>query len=195
MTSELTFRWVVIVIFFTTMPVMAFFRVRAHVKEPLDRRQEGMFILLTLRPLGLALWLGVFAYMINPAWMAWSHVRLPDAIRWSGVAVWILSLSFLVWTLRNLGKNLTDTVVTRQAHSLVTSGPYRWVRHPFYDAVALFMLSIGLVSANWFILVAGAIAFTLLAIRTASEERNLLARFGEPYARYVAQTGKFLPRL
>ena len=44
----------------------------------------------------------------------------------------------LIWTLRSLGPNLTDTVVTRQAHTLVTRGPYRWVRHPFYGCMALF---------------------------------------------------------
>ena len=43
----------------------------------------------------------------------------------------------IVWAFRSLGPNLTDTVVTRRHHTLITRGPYRWVRHPFYDAVAL----------------------------------------------------------
>ena len=60
------------------LPFGIYHRVRSQsTGESLDRRQEGMFILATLRPLGAALWLGVFAWMINPAWMAWSSMPLP----------------------------------------------------------------------------------------------------------------------
>ena len=48
----------------------------------------------------------------------------------------VTACGLLVWTFRCLGKNLTDTVVTRQEHTLVMQGPYRWVRHPFYDFAA-----------------------------------------------------------
>jgi len=164
-------------------------------KEPLDRRQEGLFILATLRPIGLALWLGVFAYLINPAWMAWSSVPLPTWLRWMGMPVFALAIGLLAWTLRSLGTNLTDTVVTRREHTLVTHGPYRWIRHPFYDAMALVILAIALIAANWFVLVAGVVAFGLLAIRVTTEEAKLGERFGEEYRVYRERTGRFLPTL
>ena len=97
-------------------------------------------------------------------------------------------------TLRSLGTNLTDTVVTRKSHTLVTRGPYRWVRHPFYIAMALFILAMGLLAANWFILISGAVVFILLGIRSATEEAHLLERFGEPYREYRESTGRFLPK-
>ena len=99
-----------------------------------------------------------------------------------------------LWTLRSLGPNLTDTVVTRQAHTLITRGPYRWVRHPFYDCMALFTISVALMMANWFVLALGAVTFALLAVRSRTEEAKLLERFGEPYRAYQARTGRFLPR-
>ena len=102
---------------------------------------------------------------------------------------------FLIWTLRSLGPNLTDTVVTRAAHTLVTRGPYRWVRHPFYDCMALFVVSISLMMANWFVIASGILMFALLAIRSQTEEQNLLERFGEPYRAYRAATGRFLPKI
>lgn len=40
----------------------------------------------------------------------------------------------MTWTFIVLGPNLTDTVVTRKVHGLVTTGPSRWVRHPFHVA-------------------------------------------------------------
>jgi protein-S-isoprenylcysteine O-methyltransferase Ste14 len=100
-----------------------------------------------------------------------------------------------VWTLRSLGPNLTDTVVTRKAHSLVTNGPYHFVRHPFYDSAAVLVLASALMAANWFILLTGTFVFVLLAVRTSVEERNLLARFGESYRSYRDATGRFLPRM
>jgi protein-S-isoprenylcysteine O-methyltransferase Ste14 len=122
-------------------------------------------------------------------------VPLPLGVRWSGVVIVGATSALLWWTLHTLGANLTDTVATRKVHTLVVNGPYRWVRHPFYDAVALLLLGVSLVSANWFMLAAGATVFTLLAIRARTEERMLIARFGDEYRRYMARTNRFLPRM
>lgn len=195
MNQDATFRVVLGASFLALLMVMLYHRLRSwESKEPLDRRQEGLFILATLRPIGLLMWLGVFAYLINPAWMAWSSVSLPDWLRWSGAGVVALGVALLAWALRNLGVNLTDTVVTRQAHTLITQGPYRWVRHPFYDAMALFVVGFALITANWFILTTGAVVFVLLAIRSRTEEALLAARFGEGYRTYKESTGRFVPR-
>jgi protein-S-isoprenylcysteine O-methyltransferase Ste14 len=66
---------------------------------------------------------------------------LPASLRWSGGLLIAEACALLFWTLRTLGASLTDTVVTRKAHTLVINGPYRWVRHPFYDAVAMLLLA------------------------------------------------------
>ena len=177
-------------------PVMAYHRLRSQATgERLDRWQEGHFILFTLRPLGVTAMLGLLAFMINPAWMAWSSVGLPEWLRWAGVGVGVLAGGLLIWTVRTLGPNLTDTVVTRKVHTLVTTGPYRWVRHPFYDAAGLAILASSLAAANWFIFTTGSLAFILMIVRTRKEEKHLLARFGDSYRAYVEQTGRFLPRI
>jgi protein-S-isoprenylcysteine O-methyltransferase Ste14 len=152
-------------------------------------------MMVGLRIGGLAVWAGVIAFMIDPALMAWSSLPLPAAARRSGVGLTLLTAVFLTWTLGSLGPNLTDTVVTRAAHTLVTRGPYRWVRHPFYDCMALFVVSIALMMANWFVMATGSAMFALLAIRSRIEEQKLLERFGEPYRAYRAVTGRFLPRI
>jgi protein-S-isoprenylcysteine O-methyltransferase Ste14 len=73
-------------------------------------------------------------------------------------------------------------------------GPYRWVRHPFYDAAGLFLLFLSIAAANWFLLVCGSAVLALLVIRTSIEESNLRARFGESYRSYERRTGRFIPR-
>lgn len=195
MNADQTFRLILIagsVIFF---PVAVYHRLKAHsTGEKLDRWKEGPFILFTLRPIGIAVLIGLFTYMVNPARMAWSSMPLPVWLRWLGVGIAVIGGALFVWTFRNLGKNLTDTVVTRREHSLVTTGPYRWVRHPFYVAAALSMLGNALAAANWFLLGGGALVFALLAIRTRIEEAQLLARFGGAYEAYMHRTHRFLPR-
>jgi len=196
MTQENAFRAALGVGFLLVLIVTGYHRIRSWAsKEVLDRREEGIFILATLRPAGLLLWLGVIAYLANPAWMRWSSVALPAWLRWAGFVVFGLGLALLTWTLRGLGTNLTDTVVTRRAHTLVTEGPYRWVRHPFYDAMALLIAGLALIAANWFMLLTGAVVFSLLALRSRTEEAHLLARFGESYRDYRERTGRFVPRL
>jgi protein-S-isoprenylcysteine O-methyltransferase Ste14 len=99
------------------------------------------------------------------------------------------------WTFRTLGKNLTETVVTRKEHTLVTTGPYRWIRHPFCVAAALAFLGNSLAAANWFLFVTGGVAVLLLVIRSRKEEENLIARFGDDYRNYMQRTGRFVPHV
>ena len=77
----------------------------------------------------------------------------------------------------------------------ITTGPYRWVRHPLYTLAALLGVANFLAAANWFFFVMGGAIFLLLAIRTRKEEENLIARFGDDYRNYMQRTGRFLPRL
>ena len=196
MADEQTFRTILIISSLVLFPVTIYHRLKSQATgESLDRWQEGRLILFTLRPIGIATMLGLIAYMVNPNWMAWSSMRLPAWFRWVGVGLGASGRVLFVWTFRNLGKNLTDTVVTRREHTLVMKGPYRFVRHPFYDAVALAVVANSLVAANWFLLAGGVLTMTLIVLRTGREEERLLARFGDSYRAYMARTGRFLPKI
>lgn len=195
MTTDETFRFVLLATILVVLPIGLYHRIRSQAtREPLDRRQEGVFILATLRPAGLAFFAGLAAYLVNPASMAWASMPLPVAVRWLGVAIGATAAILLTWTFRRLGKNITDTVVTRRDHTLVLHGPYRWVRHPFYGSVTLFLLALSLIAANGFLLLTGAVVVTLLVVRTRREEDHLIRRFGDAYREYMNRTGRFLPR-
>ena len=196
MEQDNIFRIILILGFAAVIPVGIYHRLKSQAsREKLDRRKEGLFILLTLRPIGWAIWLGTVVYVINPAWMSWSSCNLPIGVRWVGVGLGVIAAALLIVVFRSLGTNLTDTVVTRTRHTLVTSGPYRWVRHPFYVATALAVAANAVVTANWFLALTGVVGVALIVIRTRIEEEKLVERFGDEYRGYTARTGRFLPRL
>ena len=128
--------------------------------------------------------------------MAWASVALPTWLRWIGAFLGLFAVPpLLFWTFRSLGKNLTDTVVTRREHALVTHGPYRWVRHPFYDLVFLWIVSMTLLTANWLLAILGLSAFAMMVVRTRIEEEKLIERFGDEYRTYMERPGNFFPHV
>lgn len=195
MTNDDLFRLILLIIFFAFLPFALYHRIRSKADEKLDRWQEGAFILFGLRLGALPCFLGSLAWMINPQWMAWSSLPLPIWLRWVGFVLIGLWGILFVWTFRNLGRNLTDTVVTRKEHTLVMTGPYRYVRHPFYLAFFLALVGGSVVAANWFVLVAGLVPSAFLIARTRIEEEKLIERFGDEYQDYMSRTGRFWPRL
>ena len=168
---------------------------RSRTDERLDRRQEGWLILLTLRPLALAFMAGLVLFLIEPSWMAWASFHLPNLARWTGAVFGVIAGGLLIWTFRSLGHNLTDTVVTRRNAILVTHGPYRWVRHPFYLAFAMAVIANTLITASGFLAITGTAAFLAIVARTSIEEKKLIDRFGRDYVSYMRRTGRFLPRI
>ena len=197
MTDESVFRSIVMINIALTLPIGLYHRIRSQAtREKLARREEGIFIMIGLRLCGLLGLIALAAYLIDPAWMAWSSVTLPTWMRWLGGILGLFAVPpLLFWTFRSLGKNLTDTVVTRREHALVTHGPYRWVRHPFYDVVLLWGLSVSLLTANWLMALLGLSAFAMMVVRTRTEEEKLIDRFGDEYRTYMARTGRFLPHV
>jgi len=196
--NETTFRAAAVLVLLPLVSVAAYHRIRAARASPaekLDRRQEGLARAIALRLCGLAMWAGMFTYLISPETMRWSQVDLPGWLRWAGAGLGALSVPLLWWQMQALGRNLTDTVVTRANATLVTSGPYRWVRHPLYMIALIFVASFSLLAANWFVLASWVGAMAFLRARTRIEEQKLVERFGDEYRAYMRRTGRYFPRL
>jgi protein-S-isoprenylcysteine O-methyltransferase Ste14 len=201
MNTETVFRILTLILFLTALSISVYYRRKADVtaakagQEKIDRKPEGKTLMLVLRSGGLLLWGSILAYVIDPGWLPWASLPLPIWLRWVGVALSVFALFLLYWMFSSLGNNITDTVVTREEHALVTTGPYRWIRHPLYSFGTLFFLGLSLVTARWPLAVMSILAFTLLAIRTRTEEQKLLERFGEEYQAYRQRTGQFFPKI
>jgi protein-S-isoprenylcysteine O-methyltransferase Ste14 len=179
-----------------TVIVTGFHRFKAaQSKEKISRKEEGYVFALVLRLTGLLLFVATFAYLISPASVQWASLAIPIPLRWMGAICGLFSSVLMYWTLHSLGKNLTDTVVTRADATLVTHGPYHWVRHPFYVTTAVVMVSVTLLTANMLIGLGCLVVLAMLAFRTRKEEQVLIDRFGQKYLDYMQETGRFFPRI
>ena len=167
----------------------------ALVGGSVSNETEGFVRHLLLRACGLIALLSVVAYMIYPPAMSWAQLDLSPALRFAGVAIVWACLPAFYWVFRSLGNNVTGTVVTREAASLVTAGPYRWVRHPLYSMAMISWTGTCLATANGWIFFWIVAAFTILYRRTALEEAQLIERFGDAYRDYMRRTGRLVPRL
>lgn len=189
------FRFFAMAIFLIAIMVGGYYRYRAEkAGEPISWNEEGITVMILLRLFGAIGWLSVITYLIIPDWMNWSEMPLPDWARWIGVVSGISSLPMLYWLFKSIGRNITQTVKTRKNHELVTTGPYRWVRHPLYSVGTLLFISFALISSNWFIGLMTLMSLLMLLVRLPKEEMNLIERFGDEYRDYMRRTGRLIPK-
>src|SRR6266568_4832478 len=69
-----------------------------------------------------------------------------------GAALCILGIALAIWARIHLGRNWSPTPALKEAHELVTSGPYTLIRHPIYTGISMAILGSALVSTWWFII-------------------------------------------
>jgi len=195
--TENIFRLLAALTLFTAIGISSYFRRKADrdTGEKISRNVDGSVMMTLIRIGGLALWLSPLVYLVNPGWMAWSKIGLPEWMRWLGVGIGLLCVIGVYWLFSSIGSGITPTSATRQQHKLVTSGPYRWVRHPLYTVGSSMFIAFGMMADNWFIAALGILTFVLMAIRTPKEEANLIEKFGDEYRQYMKRTGRFFPKL
>jgi protein-S-isoprenylcysteine O-methyltransferase Ste14 len=194
--NENIFRILAAVILFTGVVLSSYYRRKADrdTGEKISRNADGSVLMTIIRIGGLILWLSPFVYLVNPDWMAWSKIGLPEWVRWLGVGMGVLCVLGIYWLFVSIGSGITSTSATRKEHKLVTNGIYRWIRHPLYTVGSSFIVSFGMMADNWFIAMFGILAFILMAIRMPKEEANLIEKFGDEYREYMKRTGRFLPK-
>ncbi|GAB4416788.1 MAG: protein-S-isoprenylcysteine O-methyltransferase [Anaerolineales bacterium] len=195
--NENIFRIATALLLFTGFGISGYFRRKADRAsgEKISRKVDGTAMMTVIRLGGLLLWISPLAYLINPTWMAWAKIGLPEWVRWLGVGIGLLCTIGVYWLFSSIGSGITPTSATRTDHKLIISGPYRWVRHPLYTFGSTMFAAFGMMADNWFIAGLGLLAFILMAIRTPAEEANLIKKFGDEYREYMQRTGKFLPKL
>ncbi len=114
------------------------------------RQREGLWPLV----IGYLFDLLFVAIAVHLVFQGGSLVRkfafpAPGWLRWAGVGLGITSVGLFAWTHVTLGRFWSTCLQLRPDHRLITAGPYARIRHPMYSAILGWMMSLGLVAANW----------------------------------------------
>jgi protein-S-isoprenylcysteine O-methyltransferase Ste14 len=109
-----------------------------------------------------------------------------------GLVLFAAGLAFAIWARIHIGRNWGTPMSRKKEPELVTSGPYRLVRHPIYAGILI--ASIGTaVALNWAWLIAVALAGVYFSYSAIVEERNLTEQFPDTYPVYRSSTKMIVP--
>ena len=111
----------------------------------------------------------------------------PPALQIAALVVCILGYALVVWaTASNAFFSQLVRIQTERGHRVASGGPYRYLRHPAYLGAIVYELTISLLLASWWALAVSGLSAVLLIVRTALEDRTLLAEL-QGYAVYARQ--------
>ena len=127
--------------------------------------------------------------------LSFANYDLPHLATGAGAAILIPAV-WLFWRSHaDLGRNWSVTTELREDHTLVTSGVYKYIRHPMYSAIWLISLAVPLLIHNWIAGFSSVVTFALLYfIRVPYEEKMMREQFGEEYDRFCERAGRLWPK-
>ena len=118
-----------------------------------------------------------------------------DAVRWLGVILFAAGGALRIWPVFVLGNRFSGLVAIQPRHSLVTSGVYRFIRHPSYLGLLVSSLGWGLAFRSGVGVLLAALLIPPLIARIQAEERLLRSEFGAEYDSYRGRTSRLIPGL
>ena len=144
--------------------------------------------------LGAMYGVSFLAVLLSPLLSLRGIAAMPAPIGWIGVGLMLASLALGLWAVRVLGKSYTRTLRTSAAQVLVSSGPYRIVRHPGYAAGMARLLGAGLATTNWLICALIVLIVVPTYVRRIRvEEAMLRGVFGQQFVDYSRRTWRLIP--
>ncbi len=163
---------------------------------PAQQEPRGQASGVALRILAAVYFAVILLWLAQPAWLAATAWPLNPATRWFGVVVLAASLGLKIAAIRALDRGYGCRIhpAAGEHATLVTWGPFAWVRHPLYVSFTLDVLGLTLATANAAVLAAGAPVVAILVLRARGEDHALAARFPDEHPVYARNVGGFWPR-
>ncbi len=118
----------------------------------------------------------------------------PEVPMLIGAPILWLGLGLRLWSVLSLGKFFRNSLMIQEDHHVVTSGPYKYLRHPSYSGFLLACIGLGIAMGNWL----GLIAILILSLgafynRIVAEEQLLKQTLGSEYEEYSRRTKRLIP--
>jgi protein-S-isoprenylcysteine O-methyltransferase Ste14 len=148
----------------------------------------------------------LITFMLILAWALLASTAPPDLLQervipagggvdLAGLAITVLGLGFAVWARVHLGKNWSSRPTIRVGHTLVRTGPYRFVRNPIYTGLLVGYTGTAIVIGAFWACVLIIFLLAAFLMRIREEEKLLLGEFGEEYEKYRREVKALIPYL
>jgi protein-S-isoprenylcysteine O-methyltransferase len=148
----------------------------------------------TARQLVWTVYLTMLLGVLEGFWLEYPESMSLDALAWAALALSVLGALLRAWAVVELGRFFTWHVRVVEEHSVVSTGPYRMLRHPSYTG-AWFLYVGALVFMHAYISAAlcGVLLLAAFLRRIRYEEAILHTNLGEAYAAYCRRVKRLVP--
>jgi protein-S-isoprenylcysteine O-methyltransferase Ste14 len=138
-------------------------------------------------------WTSILAFALMLAGLFWLIERREVIARSApAVAVQVAAVALMIAARITFGSRSFHAAANPTSGGLVTTGPYRWLRHPIYAAILYFVWSTALDHHSWQAIAAAGIVTAGAGIRMVAEETLLVGMYPD-YAAYRERTARVIP--
>jgi protein-S-isoprenylcysteine O-methyltransferase Ste14 len=118
-----------------------------------------------------------------------------EALRWAGLVAAGLGFALIFWSGIALGRFYSADVTIQQDHRLITTGLYRYIRHPRYLGTLLVAIGLSFLFRSWIGLAVSVLFLGVLLFRINDEETLMQAEFGSDWEAYRQRSWRMIPYL
>jgi protein-S-isoprenylcysteine O-methyltransferase Ste14 len=178
---------------FAWLVFLAYWSVSALKLKSIKRREPRAERLIQLVVMVAAYYL-MFNDQFSRGWLATRFAPASPTIGKFGVTVTVVGIACAIWARWHLGENWSATVTLKEGHELISSGPYRYIRHPIYSGMLLAFVGTALALGEYRALISVCIVLVAFYTKAKKEELFLTQEFGEKFREHSRRTGMFLPK-
>ena len=171
---------------FIVVWVMFSFKAKRNVQS--NRERQGSFIRFVIIFV-------VIAFLRTTIFRDLAHAKIFSSIHFvqgCGVLICAVGIAFAIWARIHIGKNWGMPMSQKIEPELITTGPYRFVRHPIYTGLIIAMIGSSFAeSLTWIIWLVFLGGYFIYSAK--SEEKSMMLQFPDKYPEYMRRTKMLIP--
>jgi len=121
------------------------------------------------------------------------YMKEHNAIRLIGLPVYLIFSWIQVWSFKSLGDNYSQDIVIKKDHQLVTTGPFRYIRHPQYFSQILINIGGTAATVSYVLGILTLVEIPIYIMRALLEDKMLAKHFAEQFSAYKKKSGFMIP--
>ena len=155
--------------------------------QKLVQRQKLTILILQIAPLLIVI---LSPYFDRNHFLTFNENNL---IRFTGLLLTIIGFSLMNWSAYVLGKQFSVNVTIQKDHKLITNGPYKYIRHPRYLGIFIFLTGIPLTFLSIMPIIIDILLLFVLIWRIKDEEELMSQEFKDEWSKYSKITYSLFP--